>query len=324
MDSSTSTPLPPLDLQGSSAVVAERWKRWRRAFEYYCDAKGISTSAKKKSTLLHLLGMDVQDLFEDLADPGPVPANDDGFKEAMRKLDGHFKAELNVPYERHVFRQMVPQSGESIDQFVVRLRRQARQCTFEDTVDSQIRDQIVEKISPAELQKKLLEVTNISLDRALEICRAWEVAGSQVSEMAGGSFAAADVNAVTHRRSTVTCFSCGLKGHMARDVSCPAKGKKCRLCDKTGHFAKCCKSKQPNKSKNKQTNQVGDPVPEPGVEVQPLDASLQFGINNVHTAGVSEKLKPIFVHVLVDGQALRMEVDTGAMVSLIPENVWEG
>ena len=73
--------------------------------------------------MLHLAGLEVQDIFEDLVDPGPINATtDDVYKVCIRKLDAHFRADDNVPYERHVFRHMAPLSGESADKFLVRLK----------------------------------------------------------------------------------------------------------------------------------------------------------------------------------------------------------
>ena len=33
--------LPPLDLTGPASHVAERWRKWKRAFEYHAEGKGI-------------------------------------------------------------------------------------------------------------------------------------------------------------------------------------------------------------------------------------------------------------------------------------------
>ncbi|EDO38133.1 predicted protein [Nematostella vectensis] len=63
--------------------------------------------------------MDLQDLLEDLQDPGPVPELDNAYDKAIRKLDNHFKTDENFPYERHVFRQMAPTEGETADQFTL-------------------------------------------------------------------------------------------------------------------------------------------------------------------------------------------------------------
>ena len=55
--------LPPLDLTGPASQVAERWRKWKRAFEYYAEGKGIENVRKKTSQLLHFAGMEVQDIF---------------------------------------------------------------------------------------------------------------------------------------------------------------------------------------------------------------------------------------------------------------------
>ena len=45
--------------------------------------------------------MEVQDMYEDLPDPGPVNANQDNeYVVCSRKLEAYFQAEENVTYER--------------------------------------------------------------------------------------------------------------------------------------------------------------------------------------------------------------------------------
>ena len=73
----TEKALPALDLTGPASQVAERWRKWKRAFEYYAEGKGIDNVRKKNSQLLHFAGMKVQDIFEDLQGHGPVPAEGD-------------------------------------------------------------------------------------------------------------------------------------------------------------------------------------------------------------------------------------------------------
>ena len=155
--------LPPLDLTDSTSQVAERWRQWKRSYQYYIDGKGITNPGRKKAQLLHLAGMVVQDIYEDLPDPGPVnEAVDDVYQVCLRKLDAHFRAEDNVPFERHVFRQLAPAQGETADKFMVRLRKQARRCNFGETLNGNLRDQLIEKLPDVELKKKLLEVNHIT------------------------------------------------------------------------------------------------------------------------------------------------------------------
>ena len=81
--------LSPLDLTVPASQVADRRRKWKCAFEYY--GQGASTN----------FGM------EDLQDPGPIPGvGDSAYKVTIGNLDFYFRVEKNIPYERHVFRQL--------------------------------------------------------------------------------------------------------------------------------------------------------------------------------------------------------------------------
>ena len=58
---------------------------------------------------------------------------------------------------------------------------------FGDSLDDNLRDQLIEKLPDIELKKKLLETRNITLAQVLEKTRASEAAGQQVKHMAGVS-----------------------------------------------------------------------------------------------------------------------------------------
>ena len=102
--------------------------------------------------------MEVQEIFETLTDPGvPEGEEDNVYNAALRTLDAYFTPQVNVPYERHIFRQMKQEENEMVDQFVVRLSNQAANCEFGVTKNEQIRDQIIDKCKSTELRRKLLE-----------------------------------------------------------------------------------------------------------------------------------------------------------------------
>ena len=242
-----------LDLTGPASQVADRWRKWKRAFEYYAEGKGIDNVRKKTSQLLHFAGMEMQDIFEDLQDPGPVPAEgDNAYKVAIRKLDFYFRVEENIPYERHVFRQLSLQEEETADQFMVRLRKQARHCNFGTSLNDNLRDQLIEKLKDFELKRNLFEQRNITLEEALDKARAWEAAGRQATNMTMNPVVVDSVSAVKTKEEKKKddkprkCYNCGREGHLAIDRGCPAKGKKCAKCGRYGHFAFCCQGKSDN------------------------------------------------------------------------------
>lgn len=238
--------LPVFDLSGTASQVSERWKKWLRAFTYYVEGKGIDNPSRRRSMLLHFAGMEVQELFEHLTDPSPGVEDDDTFKEAVRKLNSHFTAEQNTPYERHVFRQLAPNAGETTDQFVMRLRQQAQYCAFTDSQEH-VRDQLIEKTPHLELRKKLLEKKNVTLLEALQIARAWESAAAQATSMSMPVVTPVPptVSHVDRGKSSSpgrVCFNCGRTGHMAKDRVCPARDRTCNTCGVRGHFSVRCKT----------------------------------------------------------------------------------
>ena len=41
--------LSPMDLSRSASQVAEKWRKWKRAFEYYAEGEGTDNARKKTS-----------------------------------------------------------------------------------------------------------------------------------------------------------------------------------------------------------------------------------------------------------------------------------
>ena len=158
-----------------------------------------------KAILLHFGGSDLQDLFETLSVSDPAE-NETVYSKAVQALDTHLLPKTNVPYERHVFRQMHQEENETIDQFVAKLRRQADLCEFGTDMDNQIRDQVVDKCKSQHLRKKLLEKgTTLTLEIAIEKARSEEVVDKQLKEMESRSMTTAagqsgEINQVKMKR----------------------------------------------------------------------------------------------------------------------------
>ena len=136
---------------------------------------------------------------------------------------------------------------------MVRLRKQARRCNLGTSLNDNLRDQLIEKLTDFELKRKLLEQRNITLEEALDRARAWEVAGRRPTNMTvhPAVMKGDSVNAVkTGQRKgddkPRECYNCGREGHLAIDRSCPAKGKKRAKCGRYSHFALSCQGKSDN------------------------------------------------------------------------------
>ena len=312
--------IPSFDLSGSASRVADRWHSWKRAFEYYAQGKNITDPGRKTAQLLHMAGMALQDIFEDLPAPEPENEDDTEYDVCIRKLDTYFHAEDNVPYERHVFRQMAPTEGERADQFLSRLRKQARHCNFGDSLNDNLRDQLIEKLRDMELKKNLLQTNNITLAAAMDRTRAWEAAHVQVREMTEDSGATGGptvANAVSGVKGN--CFRCGKHGHYAKSRDCPARGKKCAKCKMVGHFAVCCKSnKKPADKKKGKSGKEANSVVGEEEGVSNVDYAFSVSDSKEHEVIVSSVIEPA-MEVYVNGIALTALIDSGSVCNLMGE-----
>ena len=78
--------LPKFDAKGDQSTVAQRWKRWKLAFELYVKAQAFTDGARQKALLLNCWGMDLQDVFYALEAEGDA----DTYVQCVKTLDAHF------------------------------------------------------------------------------------------------------------------------------------------------------------------------------------------------------------------------------------------
>ncbi|KAJ8018324.1 hypothetical protein HOLleu_43750 [Holothuria leucospilota] len=137
----------------------------------------------------------------------------------------------NVTWERHVFNTRDQQPTESIDQCVTDPKLESKSCEFGPLRDDLIRDRIVCGIRDDNVKPRLLKEVNLTLQSALYICRASEVAFTQMKTLS--SEKAVWVAAAKSTRSRPTskpgkdtshkslCGRCGNKHHRSEE-DCPA------------------------------------------------------------------------------------------------------
>lgn len=127
---------------------------------------------------------------------------------------------------------MTQDGEETMTQYVTRLRKQAKNCNFEDE-DTEIYGQIIEKCSSTKLRQRLLEKSDVKLNEIMEIAKTMEAVSLQVKEMEGRAVARVMEKKKYTKKGMpktvdgVECFRCGYKGHKCRDDKCPAKEKTC-------------------------------------------------------------------------------------------------
>lgn len=322
---------PPFSVVEEPSSVSSRWKKWHRTFQFYLDATGVTNAAQKRALLLHVAGPEVQDIFTTL----PQPLNT--LDEVLTALTTYFSPQVNVRYERVMFRQIKQDSGETTDRYVTRLRKLAESCEFQDPDDA-ILDQVIEKCFSTELRRKALQEKNLTLDKFLHLARALEAANRQASIIEGnGNNNSKQVNKVQQSKpakksnqsnkkakpevkkdkvnvsNTKSCTRCGSTKHTYLDLNdCPAKDKKCLACGRLNHFQQYCKAKAKRQVYNVSDTTSSDITDSKAEEEQ----NFAFSLNTSNT-----QKRRIILDIQLNGQVVPMQLDTGSDVCIISEEV---
>ena len=327
--------LKPFDVHTDPNSVAVEWKRWLRSFQLYADGKGLiivpdkdENKIQRRALLLHCAGPDVQDIFDVLPDTGEPKE----YEKAEKALNDYFVTQVNIPYERHQFREMSQREDETIDQYAVRLKRKAEACNYGVQMNDQIRDQIISTCRSSELRRKLLEKGQaLTLKELQDTARTFEAVKRQSRSMSS-HFDQANVNRVVETQTSRSpygrgrgasrqpkpenkkkepqsgggeCYRCGRHGHFAKDQNCPAKNKTCNKCHQTGHFASVCKTDSGRDRGDGKVNLV---------ESEESDDEYAFSVSS------RESMER--VDVTVGGHIISMIVDSGASVNVIDQKLW--
>ena len=123
----------------------------------------------------------------------------------LMKFDEQIIGELNETYERNKFNSRKQTTGEQFDIYLTDLRHLAKNCNFCNCLcDTLLHDCIVMGIHNNETRKRLLEMKDLTLDRCVDVCRAYEA---------------------TETRMQYTCTFCGQQHEMKkRIVPCVGSG----------------------------------------------------------------------------------------------------
>ena len=107
------------------------------------------------------------------------------------------------------------------------------------------------------------------------------------------------------------CYNCGYNyPHVTKP--CPAKGKQCNKCQKTGHFAQVCRSKAPRVIKEVASSETRP-------DGSDSDGSL-YAIDSVHAVG---KLPAFKINVAFDAVKISFYIDTGSSVSILDGTTYQ-
>src|SRR6218665_2317745 len=307
----------PDPLKVSGGNVADNWERFKDQWENYERAADLTDASaeKRAAVILTCLGGEAYDTYRSLA----LPAED---KKDIAKLTEAFETfcigSVNVTYQRYLFYQRVQEANERFDTFLGEVRRMAKSCQFESMEESMIRDRVVVFVKDDATRHKLLQVRDLTLRKAIDICKASESAGQQLRAMAAQEHVQAlqPSQTVRSRRSRPTastpskvslyrCKYCG-GTHEPRRELCPAYGQTCHRCSKKSHFGSVCLSTRPRSTRTKSE------VCELDLEDDPDEELLTLNTPSGDRW---------YVRLRIDGHSVRLLLDSGATINLISKAI---
>ena len=327
---------------GAFDPARESWTSYAEQLKFYFTANGVTDGDTKKAIFVTVVGTQSYSLLKSLLQPQtPQTATLAEMKTALMK---HF---CSFIVQRYKFHTRVRKTAESVATYVAELRAIGEHCAFGDTLEDMIRDRLVCGINNPRIQRRLLQESDLTYDKAFEKTQSMEVAAQDVANMTTET-KQPPVNNIRHKSGfsehadhttsqstsgvTVECYRCG-GNHYA--TKCKFIEADCRKCGKKGHLARACRGSAPSKTSSKKP-QMGKSSP---LQSRTLPAKPHFPTHNLDLGPhplpppspdsdyslftFPSKSKPIVVTVQVNNVNLPMELDTGASLSLISEATYK-
>ena len=131
---------------------------------------------KRLAIFLTVIGPKVYKLLTSITLP-KEPKNY-SFEEVVKILANHCKAERNPIYERFVFYRCNQNMGESISNYVAKIKALAGTCEFNDNLEVMLRERFIQGINKSDTQHLLLT------DKIMTFKKPWSwlAAGKQLPE----------------------------------------------------------------------------------------------------------------------------------------------
>ncbi len=299
--------------------VAENWRRFRQAWNFYlavADPDEDRSEKYKASLLLTVLGEEARDIYSAFVWTSERDKMD--VDKILEKFQQYCEPKKNITYQRYCFFTCNQKTGQTIDQYLSELRQKAHSCEFSTLEDGLLRDRIVCGILNSSVRERLLRENKLTLGKAVDTCRASEIASSQAKQL---NSAEKQVDAVRRKKNpegkskgnrtprdgkqSAQPQKCGRCGKSHEGNKCPAKGQKCFKCGIIGHFGSVCRS-----SKSKIHEMQAAPTE---------DDQTDFFVDTIHD---SSDTSSWIIPLQVDNCEVAIKLDPGANINIMSYAQW--
>ena len=264
----------------NSSVSLREFDAWRQKFEGYALLARVSSlpPAEQRAALLAV----VSDDWTRIIRYNLSVSSEASLSDVIKAMEEYLRGQRNVIVDRRDFYRRNQEPGETFDDFLCAIKEIAGFCDFcTSCLDNRLRDRIVTGIQNEDTIKRLLEEKNLTLQKAIDTCRACENASRDSVEIRGASAHSLykmsqykqdqrghdrarpssrerERHSVDRRvtpppgarertrsryRSPSPAARCDRCGRRPhRDVNlCPAVSRRCNACGSKGHFANVCR-----------------------------------------------------------------------------------
>lgn len=324
-----------------STHPAENWARWRQRYQYYVDAADIDEKPRNKqiADLLHNIGDTGIEIYNTL-DNLPI-LEKRTVKDILDAISLYYVPYKNTTYIRWLFFNECQSEHQKIDEFVLILRQRSKDCEFEQLTESLIKDRLIGGIRDKSMRERLLKDHNMTLNKAINLCRANEESKKQAKDMEDSS--SIDVHAMrqnpgftpkkkgnytqdsrnyrqgsgnykqgsgNHTNNKDNCTRCGTTHQREK---CPAYGFACHNCGKQNHYASMCTIKR---------KQDFRPRVHAVEREENSEDEYAFGINSLSLQidSVQSEKEQWLEDISVKNTIIRFKLDPGSEVNLLPHS----
>ena len=171
------------ELNFNAENQAEKWRRWEKSSEIYYAAAELAskTVITQVAILLHCAGEAARDIFDDF--DLALDSEDTTCDVVLAKFRDYYNPRRKPAFESYKFWQRQQAEGEPFDKWLTELRIIASNCEFGTSTDRQLRDKILFGTNDDTARQRMLEVDNLTLAKAINICHSMEAAKTQLRVM---------------------------------------------------------------------------------------------------------------------------------------------
>ena len=343
----SNVPLPPrLELRGN---LAKNWKNWLQTWKAYETITSLHLKPQdyRVATFITCIGPEALEIHSGL--PFASEAEKGRIDKVLELWNNYCVGKTNTIYERYKFHNRSQEPCETIDAYATAVRTLADTCSFGNLKEEMIRDRLVCGISDNGLRKKLLQESQLTLEKCMDYCRAAEAANSQLKEISShgpdtvnylskpkkgkpqsqlqfraqpklGRNIASSANKEMIMRD---CKYCGWR-HERKKEECPAFGKTCHSCGGKDHFSNVCQQQiQPGNKASSRSNLLQSKLRVHELhEDAPTSSEDELWALSFaeEVQSVSDTKKRIYAAMEIGKKTVEMQIDTGESCNVLPRS----